>query len=33
MNDDAKKYLELVHTLEDAHTAKFVAWWGLLLRP
>ena len=25
MNDDAKKYLELVHTLEDAHTAKFVA--------
>ena len=22
MNDDAKKYLELVHTLEDAHTAK-----------
>ena len=25
MNDDAKKYLELVHTLEDAHTARFVA--------
>ena len=25
MNDDAKKYLELVHTLEDAHTVKFVA--------
>ena len=25
MNDDAKKYLELVHTLEDAHTARFMA--------
>ena len=25
MNDDAQKYLELVHTLEDAHTARFMA--------
>lgn len=25
MNDDAKKYLELVHTLEDAHTARLMA--------
>ena len=25
MNDDAQKYLELVHTLEDAHTARLMA--------
>ena len=25
MNDDAKKYLELVQTLENAHTARFMA--------
>ena len=25
MNDDAQKYLELVRTLEDAHTARFMA--------
>ena len=26
MNDDAKKYLELVQTLENAHTARFMAY-------
>ena len=25
MNDDARKYLELVHTLENAHTARLMA--------
>ena len=25
MNDDAKKYLELVQTLENAHTARLMA--------
>ena len=25
MNDDAQKYLEMVHTLEDAHTARLMA--------